>query len=29
MADRKFVPLVWLGAKIGMRNKDDDGRTEL
>jgi succinate dehydrogenase / fumarate reductase iron-sulfur subunit len=29
VADRKFDPLVWLGAKIGMRNKDDDGRTEV
>ena len=29
VADRKFDPLVWLGAKIGIRNKDDDGREEL
>jgi succinate dehydrogenase / fumarate reductase iron-sulfur subunit len=29
VADRKFDPLVWLGAKIGMRNKDTEGREEL
>ncbi|MFL6060313.1 MAG: succinate dehydrogenase/fumarate reductase iron-sulfur subunit [Marmoricola sp.] len=29
VADRKFDPLVWLGAKIGMRNKDNEGREEL
>ena len=29
MVDRKFDPLVWLGAKIGVRNKDNDGREEL
>jgi len=28
VADRKFDPLVWLGSKIGLRNRDDDGRTE-
>ena len=27
-ADRKYDPLVWLGSKIGLRNKDSDGRTE-
>ena len=27
--DRKYDPLVWLGNRIGVRNKDDDGRTEL
>ena len=27
VADRKFDPLVWLGNKIGIRNKDNDGRT--
>jgi succinate dehydrogenase / fumarate reductase iron-sulfur subunit len=26
VADKKYDPLVWLGAKIGLRNKDDDGR---
>ena len=25
----KFDPLVWLGNKIGIRNKDIDGRTEV
>jgi succinate dehydrogenase / fumarate reductase iron-sulfur subunit len=29
VADRKFDPLVWLGAKIGMRGKDYDGRTDV
>jgi succinate dehydrogenase / fumarate reductase iron-sulfur subunit len=29
VVDRKFDPLVWLGAKIGVRNKDNDGREEL
>jgi succinate dehydrogenase / fumarate reductase iron-sulfur subunit len=28
VVDRKFDPLVWLGSKIGIRNKDNDGRTE-
>ena len=27
VADTKFDPLVWLGSKIGIRNKDNDGRT--
>jgi len=27
--DRKFDPLVWLGSKIGIRNKDNDGRVEV
>ncbi len=27
VADKKFDPLVWLGNKIGIRNKDNDGRT--
>ena len=27
VADQKFDPLVWLGNKIGIRNKDNDGRT--
>ena len=27
VADKKFDPLVWLGDKIGIRNKDNDGRT--
>ncbi|MGZ8738891.1 MAG: succinate dehydrogenase/fumarate reductase iron-sulfur subunit [Nocardioides sp.] len=27
--DRKYDPLVWLGSKIGIRNKDDDGRSEV
>jgi succinate dehydrogenase iron-sulfur subunit len=26
VADKKYDPLVWLGAKIGLRNKDNDGR---
>ena len=26
--DRKYDPLVWLGNKIGLRNKDNEGRTE-
>ena len=26
VADRKYDPLVWLGNKIGLRNKDNDGR---
>ena len=25
VVDRKYDPLVWLGSKIGLRNKDDDG----
>jgi len=29
VADRKYDPLVWLGNKIGMRNKDTDSRTEV
>ncbi len=29
VVDRKFDPLVWLGAKIGLRTKDNDGRTEV
>ena len=29
VVDRKFDPLVWLGYKIGIRNKDNDGRTEV
>ena len=29
MVDRKYDPLVWLGNKIGIRNKDHDGRTEV
>ena len=29
VADRKYDPLVWLGSKIGIRNKDYDGRKEL
>jgi succinate dehydrogenase / fumarate reductase, iron-sulfur subunit len=28
VADKKYDPLVWLGAKIGLRNKDDDGRED-
>src|SRR5215210_600412 len=27
VADKKYDPLVWLGNKIGIRNKDNDGRT--
>jgi succinate dehydrogenase / fumarate reductase iron-sulfur subunit len=27
VADKKFDPLVWLGSKIGIRNKDNEGRT--
>jgi succinate dehydrogenase / fumarate reductase iron-sulfur subunit len=27
VVDKKFDPLVWLGNKIGIRNKDNDGRT--
>ena len=27
VADQKFDPLVWLGNRIGVRNKDNDGRT--
>ena len=26
VVDKKYDPLVWLGTKIGLRNKDDDGR---
>ncbi|MGY2873906.1 hypothetical protein ACVW00_001096 [Marmoricola sp. URHA0025 HA25] len=29
VVDRKFDPLVWLGNRIGIRNKDNDGREEL
>jgi succinate dehydrogenase / fumarate reductase iron-sulfur subunit len=29
VVDRKYDPLVWLGNKIGLRNKDNDGRTEV
>ena len=29
VVDRKYDPLVWLGNKIGMRNKDNDGRSEV
>jgi succinate dehydrogenase / fumarate reductase, iron-sulfur subunit len=29
VVDRKFDPLVWLGNKIGLRNKDNEGRTEV
>ena len=29
VVDRKYDPLVWLGNKIGMRNKDNEGRTEV
>ncbi len=27
VADKLYDPLVWLGNKIGIRNKDNDGRT--
>ena len=27
VVDRKFDPLVWLGNKVGLRNKDNEGRT--
>ena len=29
VVDRKYDPLVWLGNKIGIRNRDNDGRTEV
>ncbi len=29
VVDKKFDPLVWLGNRIGLRSKDDEGRTEL
>ncbi len=29
VVDKKFDPLVWLGDKIGIRNKDNDGREDL
>src|SRR5687767_12049935 len=29
VVDRKYDPLVWLGNKIGLRSKDDEGRTEV
>ena len=29
VVDRKYDPLVWLGNKIGIRNKDNDGREDL
>jgi succinate dehydrogenase / fumarate reductase iron-sulfur subunit len=28
VVDRKYDPLVWLGNKIGIRNKDNDGRED-
>ena len=28
MVDRNYDPLVWLGNKIGIRNKDRDSRTD-
>ncbi len=27
VADKRYDPLVWLGNKIGLRNRDNDGRT--
>jgi len=27
--DRKYDPVTWLGAKIGMRSKDRAGRDEV
>ena len=27
VADKKYDPLVWLGNKIGLRNRDNDGRS--
>jgi succinate dehydrogenase / fumarate reductase iron-sulfur subunit len=29
VVDRKFDPLVWLGSKIGMRNRDYEDREEV
>ncbi len=29
VVDRKYDPLVWLGSKIGLRTRDDAGRTEV
>ncbi len=29
VVDRKYDPLVWLGSKIGIRNKDNEGRTSV
>ena len=29
VVDKKYDPLVWLGATIGLRNKDNDGRRSL
>ena len=29
VVDRKYDPLVWLGNKIGLRSKDDEGRAEV
>ncbi|HEX3222627.1 MAG TPA: succinate dehydrogenase/fumarate reductase iron-sulfur subunit, partial [Nocardioides sp.] len=29
VVDRTFDPLVWLGNKIGIRDKDRDTRTEI
>jgi succinate dehydrogenase / fumarate reductase iron-sulfur subunit len=29
VVDRKYDPLVWLGNKIGLRNKDNEGRQEV
>jgi succinate dehydrogenase / fumarate reductase, iron-sulfur subunit len=29
VVDRKFDPLVWLGERIGIRTKDNEGRTEV
>ena len=26
VVDKKYDPLVWLGAKIGLRNKDTEAR---
>ena len=28
VVDRHYDPVVWLGNKIGLRNKDNEGRTE-
>jgi succinate dehydrogenase / fumarate reductase iron-sulfur subunit len=29
IVDKTYDPLVWLGNKIGIRNKDRDSRTEV
>jgi succinate dehydrogenase / fumarate reductase, iron-sulfur subunit len=29
VVDRTYDPLVWLGSKIGIRDKDRDSRKEL